>query len=220
MNKILNPKLLAKITIITIILGFILSIISNIIFYDTIIDVIIDFVLNIFTAPSSYILIYLLIVLNKKEKDMRKLNLALLICIIITSIIPMVGQIIMINETYSIDLSVANIANFQMWFNLITSTLHMILEIVMIYGILRKTKMPYKVLMVILIILTFTRIIPFILSSISYINNTKYLVYNPILIIKFNLLNLINGIICSCSFILFLYLYGKNINERSLKNGR
>ena len=34
MKKILNPKLLARITIITIIFGFILSIISDIIFYN------------------------------------------------------------------------------------------------------------------------------------------------------------------------------------------
>ena len=216
MKKISNPKLLAKITIITIILGFILSIISNIIFYGNHIPII-NFIFSLFTSANSYILIYLLVVLNKKEKDMKKLNLGLIICIIITTIIFIVRQIISINQIYSIALSVANVSNFQIWFNLITNTLYMILEIVMIYGIMKK---PYKLLMMSLITLSFIKIIPSIISLISYINVTAYIEYNPILPIILNVLSLINGIICSCSFILFLYLYGKSINERSLKKER
>ncbi|MBR1376750.1 MAG: hypothetical protein IJ565_02945 [Bacilli bacterium] len=225
MKKILKPKTLAIITIATIIIGFAISTISNIVFVSDMPNSIkttrtLTTIVGFFTNVNLYIIIYLLIILKKKEKNMRTLNLILFIWLIVSLIIYIVGQVNYINQIHSISISVSSLGKFQMWFNLISNALFMVLEIIMVYGILNKKKMPYKFLMILLIILTLISLIPFVISSYSYLKYNEYITYNPYVLITFNFLGTINGIIKSCSFVLFLYLYGKSINERSLKNER
>lgn len=213
MNKILKPKLLAIIAIITSLLSIVLSIIYNVMISNSHIPIT-TYIIQLFTNINLYIIIYLLVILKKKEKNMRTLNLILLICLVITSLLSIVSQVFYINQMYSIPSSMVSISKFKMWFDLINVILFTFLEIVMVYGILNKRKMPYKYLMIVLVFLTFISLVYSFINLGSYIHN-KYIV-----IILVNMINKIIGVIKSCSFILFLYLYGKSINERSLKNER
>lgn len=223
LKKIIQPKVLSIITIISTIIGFVLSIISNIIFQNglsglDIIGIIVSSLFDLLIYGGLYTIIYLLIILKKKEKNMKILNIILFVNLVIATIIYIVRQINYINDIYSISLSITSGAKFQIWYGLISNVLFRILEIIIIYGILKKKKMPYKIFMIILIVLSFANIKPFITSVYSYLKYSTYITYSPILLILFNLLAMIIGIINSISFILFIYLYGKSINERSRKN--
>lgn len=207
MKNILNPKILAITTIITTIIGFILSIILSVLniplylHISQIIRVIGDFVLY----GNLYIIIYLLIILSKKQKNIKLLNTILFINLIIA----IIKQILYTTNTYSIVTSIENIPKFQMLFNSISNIIFFILETIIVYGILRKKKMPYKVFMIILVSLTFVGLINTIISIFSY---------SDMLISSLSLLSTIMGVIKSCSFVLFIYLYGKSINERGKNN--
>ena len=189
MNKILKPKTLAIITISTIIIGFAISTISNIVFVSDIPNSIrvtrtLTNIVGFFTNVNLYIIIYLLIILKKKEKNMRTLNLILFIWLIVSLIIYIVVQI-------SMPTSIISLGKFQLWFNLISNILFMFLEIIMVYGILKKKKMPYKVLMISLIALILISLIPYAISLYQYIQNIKqyseYLTYNPFIVILFRI---------------------------------
>lgn len=214
MKKILEPKVLATTTIITTIIGFILSIILNVFntpLYLRVGQIIGDIGSFVF-GGSLYIIIYLLIILRKKQKNIKLLNTILFINFIIATLFYLARQILYIKDIYNVATTITNFDNmfiFKMFFSLISNTLFLVLETLMVYGILRKKNLLYKVFTIVLVALTFISLIPTIISIFSNGN---------ILLGSFNLLSTIIGIIKSCSFVLFIYLYGKSISERSKNN--
>lgn len=214
MKKILNPKILAITTIITTIIGFILSIISSAITNPlfSYVSLILGDIGSFVFGGSLYIIIYLLIILRKKQKNIKLLNTILFINFIIATLFYLARQILYIKDIYSVATTITNFDNmfiFKMFFSLISNTLFLVLETLMVYGILRKKNLPYKVFTIVLVALTFIGLMPTIISIFSNGN---------LLLSSFNLLSNIIGIIKSCSFVLFIYLYGKSISERSKNN--
>lgn len=209
MKKILEPKVLAITTIITTIISFILSIISSATTNPlySYISLILGDIGSFVLGGSLYIIIYLLIILSKKPKNIKLLNTILFINLIIATIFYLIRQILNITDIYRVAtiMNIDNIFIFKKFFSLISNILFLVLETLMVYGILRKKILPYKVFTIILVALTFISLIPTIISN----GNT--------LLSSFNLLYIIIGIIKSCSFVLFIYLYGKSISERSTK---
>lgn len=214
MKKILTPKTLAITTIITTIIVFILSIISSAFNNPLYLRAgqIMGNIGGFVFGGSLYIIIYLLIILRKKQKNIKLLNTILFINFIIATLFYLARQIIYIKDIYSVATTITNFDNmfiFKMFFSLISNTLFLVIETLMVYGILRKKNLPYKTFMVILVALTFGGFIFTIIYS---------LLYSDISLNWFNLLSNIIGIIKSCSFVLFIYLYGKSISERSKNN--
>ena len=211
MRKILNPKLLSITIIITTIISFILQLLLNIHatpLYLRNIQIFVN-IGSFILKGNLYIVIYFLLVLYKKEKNMKTLNLILFINAIISFIAQTAGVIIRISQAYSY------MSIFQTCFSILENILFNILEITMIYGIMKKRKMPYKIFAGILITLMLISFVPFVISTYQSINFSEHISYNSII---FNIINITNGMINSSAFVLFLYLYGKSINERSLKN--
>ena len=223
MDKILKPKVLAIITIVMIILSFILStittFIANINSPSNLLPALIsNTIFNIFTSTNTYILIYFIIVLLIKQKNMKAINIFLFISIIITFIIYFIRQVYTF-FTYQIinaDINpIINLFKFQIMLYLILNTIFVIIEAIMLLGIIIKKKMNYKVLMIILIIISLIgSVVPFLVSTFTYfVSGGAFL---PIIItITINFINMLLTIIKTICFILFIYLYGKSINERS-----
>ena len=223
MDKILKPKVLAIITIVMIILSFILStittFIANINSPSNLLPALIsNTIFNIFTSTNTYILIYFIIVLLIKQKNMKAINIFLFVSIIITFIIYFIRQVytFFTYQTINADINpIINLFKFQIMLYLILNTIFVILEAIMLFGIIIKKKMNYKVLMIILIIISLIgSIVPFLVSTFTYfVSGGAFL---PIIItITINFINMLLTIIKTICFILFIYLYGKSINERS-----
>ena len=177
MEKILTPKTLAKTTIITTIIVFILSIISSAInnpLYSYI-SLILGDIGNFIFGGSLYIVIYLLIILKKNQKNIKLLNTILFINLIIATLFYLIRQILNITDIYRVA-TITNIDNmvmFKMFFSLISNMLFLVLETLMVYGILTKKNLPYKVFTIVLVALTFIGLIPTIISIFSIFSNFK-----------------------------------------------
>ena len=212
MKKLLNPKILAITTIVTAILNLILSItlrttnIPSYFHFNQIISIIISFVLS----GNLYITIYLFIILLKKQKNMKLLNIILFINLIVATVFYVISEIIRVKNISSIiTISSESIFIFKIFFNLLFNIIFLVLETIMVYGIFAKKNLPYKVFTIILLSLN---AIWFLLSVISIVSSGMLLL---------NLVYLLSSIIViiqSCSFVLFVYLYGKSISERSKNN--
>ena len=212
MKKLLNPKILAITTIVTAILNLILSItlrttnIPSYFHFNQIISIIISFVLS----GNLYITIYLFIILLKKQKNMKLLNIILFINLIVATVFYVISEIIRVKNISSIiTISSESIFIFKIFLNSLSNIIFLVLETIMVYGIFAKKNLPYKVFTIILLSLN---AIWFLLSVISIVSSGMLLL---------NLVYLLSSIIViiqSCSFVLFVYLYGKSISERSKNN--
>ena len=212
MKKLLNPKILAITTIVTAILNLILSItlrttnIPSYFHFNQIINIIISFVLS----GNLYITIYLFIILLKKQKNMKLLNIILFINLIVATVFYVISEIIRVKNISSIiTISSESIFIFKIFLNSLSNIIFLVLETIMAYGIFAKKNLPYKVFTIILLSLN---AIWFLLSVISIVSSGMLLL---------NLVYLLSSIIViiqSCSFVLFVYLYGKSISERSKNN--
>ena len=212
MSKVLDPKKLAITTIITTTISLILSVILNIINIPLYLRLsqAIGTIVNFIIYGNLYIIIYLLIILIKKQKNIKRLNTILLISLIVAIIYQVFYEVYYMKNTYGfLSAKISNYDNFMLFFNFISSLLFLTLEIIMVYGILTKKKLPYRIFTIILITLS---LIGFISSTYSIFS------YSSLLLSSLNLLSAIIGTIKSCSFVLFIYLYGKSIIERSKNN--
>ena len=193
LKKVIQPKILAMITIISFVIGSIFS----------------CWGVNIFTTISRgiflgyfYIMIYLLIILFVKNKNIRKLNLVMIIQLIIALIFGLfvIGKSPILN-----------------------AILYAIL-LIMIIGIYLHKKLPYKILMIISLCVLCIEIITigrlFIVGSFGTLGIQK-IIYIKGSNIVYSVGILIEKIICSiglCSLTVFMYQYGKSINQRCDKN--
>lgn len=208
MKKILNPKALAITTIITSIIGIVLSIILSVqntplyLHLSQVVAVIVNFVLY----GNLYITIYLFIILTKKQKNVRLLNTILFVSLVIATILYIIRQLFYIKDIYTIANTLNNTALLINIFNTISSILFFVLETIMVFGILKKKKMSYKIFMLVLVGIILTDLIFTTISIFAY-NNSLLNVFANIV-----------GIVKSSSFVLFIYLYGKSVNERSTSN--
>lgn len=214
MKKSFNPKILAITTIISTVIGVTLSIILSVINMPLYLRVsqIIGVIGNFILGGGLYIIIYLFIILRKKQKNIKLLNTILFINFIIATLFYLIRQILYIKNIYNIAtiIDIDSIVIFRMFFDLISNTIFLILETLIVYGILTKKKLPYKVFTIILVTLIFAGFIPTVISI---------FLYNSLVLNLFNLLSFIVATIKSCSFVIFIYLYGKSISERSINNG-
>ena len=116
MKKILEPKVLATTTIITTIIGLILSIISsalnNPLYLRT--GQIMGNIGSFVFGGSLYIIIYLLIILKKKQKNIKLLNTILFINLIIATLFYLIRQILNITDIYRVA-TITNIDNMVMF---------------------------------------------------------------------------------------------------------
>jgi len=217
MKEILNPRVLAITNIITAIIEVIASIILivNNNPLNSRIILIIGNILGFVLSGRIYIIVYLIIILKKKQKNIKLLNIILFINFIIAILNCLATKIIYIINIYNFG-TIRSIINIDTFIYFILDTLFLILETLMVYGILTKKNLPYKRFTIILIALIFIDAMFGIISIIdvmSGINSSFF--YSKLLSSFFNFLSIILVKINSCSFILFMYLYGKSISEKN-----
>ena len=210
MNKVLKPKILAITCIISSIIYILFSFIyqSQPFFlgynqYNEIITIFGSLLFHLIMISTIYTIVYLYIVFNKKEKNMDMLNLLLLINYILAFIFYII--IMISNKTFNI-------------FSILLS----LLFVIIISGIYTKKERPYKILTISALGISIIYLISDFIQTINLLLNGK-IEGNSTLAILFLLIYFIGKvcqIVAMCSFALFLYLYGKNINERKEKNER
>lgn len=184
LKKLQNPKILGQITIICfsiMLILYIKAIDRNFIYI----------LISLILTPLSYIIIYLLLIIFKKKKNIRTLNIFLAIVLTILIILSLT-----ILRHFNIiwfmhNQSLISIICFLILYSLLITT---------IFGIIYKKKWPYNIFMYVQL----TLITINVLGSFNYIFNLPFLLYHI-------------GII---SFIVFLYMYGKSIEKGAKDNGK
>lgn len=229
--KFLKPKVLAIIAIVAWTSCLFTNICTNI-FADILFsggrNSILPTILSILIQTlifSAYTIIYLSIIVFVKNKNVKVLNIILLIQFIINIILNFIitlSQIIPLLKIHS--MSIPYMSVIQLTLSIIIRILSLIspiLMLIIVLGIILKKKFPYKVIMIISISLLFTNLILSLsnnfISILSLIRGEVFLRYLPINILS--IIASIFSVVYSCSFTLFMYQYGKSISERSRQNG-
>lgn len=204
LKKIFQPKVLAIITIVSMAINVFISIVNN-----TIIGGGWAFVINLLgniINGHTYIIIYLLIILFAKTKNIRKLNLVMIVQLSIALIFVILGNSIRANVVFELN-NILNIVPYG-------------ILLIMAIGIHFRKETFYKPLMILSIIVLMIQLLfvgrlfiigTFASPTILYVGNNMF--YNII-----SLLIKTIGNIGLCSFIIFMYQYGKSISQRSGKN--
>ena len=216
MKKLLNPKIFAIITIITSIICLLLSIFLNIfnnpeyLRLTAVLRNLISFVIY----GNLFIIIYLIFFLIVKNKNSKVLNILLLITLVISTVfglfygtISSIYKYITFAHAYNRLFLIINI--FITIFNILTVTVLKVLEILLVFGILTKKKLPYTIFTIIMLVITIIN---------SFISIITIIPYLRLLLSFINLFATIISLIYSCSFILFLYSSVKNISDNNNNN--
>ena len=152
---------------------------------------------------SSYTIIYLLIILYAKKKNMKLLNIILIINFVIHGIINLIQ---ILNK-----ISILNNINLFNFIPNICSIIQSIIGAIIVLGIVLKKKLPYKILTTISIGLIFITLI------ISLFNLIK-LNYPILFINSIYFLQIIFTNIGTFLFVIFIYKYAISISKRSENN--
>ena len=184
LKKILQPKTLAIIIIVSMAIYSVVTISRG---YAVVFSL-----LSLLLNPSFYIMIYLLIILLAKRKNVKNLNLLL---IIFLSIYLVLGLLSLIMGGFG----VVEILTFLTYS----------LLLFMVIGIFIKKKLPYKLIMISDVCLLIIQVIVIL---------CKLLPYGDAYLLLRYLFAYFSYIIGFCSFILFIYKYGNSINQRSGNN--
>lgn len=202
-QKIFQPKVLAIITIISMIIYIVISFLNSI--SSGGVNGLVGTLPVMLLGGYLYIIIYLLIILLSQKKNIRKLNLIMIIQLSIALIISLIGY----GNTYGIGGNLGQVLN-------ISTILLYALVLFTIIGIYLKKKIPYKLIMSSAIGLLVIVLVVFFYQ----LSSTKWLYSGNGSFSSYLLLTMLLKIFSSigwCSFIFFMYQYGKSI-ERSLKS--
>lgn len=186
-KNIFKPKVLATITIVSIIMYLGISIYLQHILFPIIQGILYGYV---------YIIVYLSVILFAKKKNIKVLNIILLI------------NLIMALFMYFFTDTIVKINIFLLYYLLIA---------IIALGILLKKKIPYKPIMIssigILITCFLLTIYELSFGKWFYTGNDTLNVY----LIIYYLAEIFKSV-GLCSFTIFMYQYGKSISERSNYN--
>lgn len=204
LKKMFQPKVLAIITIVSMAIYVIINFWNNI--SSGGVNGLVGTLLGMLLGGYLYIIIYLLIILLSKKKDIRKLNLIMIVQLSIALIISLVG----FGSTYGIGGNLGQVLN-------ISTILLYALVLFTIIGIYLKKKIPYKLIMsgaigllVIVLVIFFYQMLS---TNWLYSGNGSLSTY----LLLTMLLKVFSSIGWS-SFIFFMYQYGNSISQRSGKN--
>lgn len=204
LKKLFQPNVLAMITIISMAIYIVISLWNS--FNVGGVYGLAFTLLGTLLRSNFYIIIYLLIILLAKKKNVRVLNILLVIILSITLISSFLG----FGETFGIGGMLFTILN-------ISSILTYGLLLFMAIGILLKKKIPYKLITSSAIGLLVIVLVIFFYQMLS----TNWLYSGKNSLDTYLLLSMLLKVFSSIgwsSFILFMYQYGNSISERSCKN--
>lgn len=203
-KKIFQPKVLAIITIISMAIYIVLNMWSGL--YISGSNGLISTLIGILLSANLYVIIYLLIILLAKRKNIRVLNILLIVLLSINLVSSLLG----FGNIFSIGGGLFTILN-------ILSILPYALVLFMTIGIFFKKKIPYKLIMISAICLLIIVLGLFLYQMLStkwlYSGNGSLSTY-----LLFSMLVKVFNSIGWCSFIFFMYQYGNSISKRSEKN--
>lgn len=202
LKKMFQPKVLAIITIVSMIISACISIVNSTIIGggSGFVGTLIGNILNGYV----YIIIYLLIILLTKKKNIRRLNLIMIVQLSIALILVVFSNI------------VANVFELNHILNIVPYAILLIMAI----GVHFHKETLYKPLMILSIIVLTIQFLfvgrlfivgTFASPTILYVGNKIF--YNIISLFVHTI-----GNIGLCSFTIFMYQYGNSISQRSNKN--
>lgn len=196
LKKYYEKETLANITIILCILSLMLTILTYRLSLPSILNVLIN--------GTIFTIIYLVLIMDKNCKSAKTLNIILFINYILAVIIGTISKIKYIKMFFENTYTIPYYNRVTFIFDSIFDIIPYILIAIMIYGILSKKQMPYKIFMYILVSI----------FAINQLENLYVLIFETGFSLYYMLHYLIIGLLNTikvCAFVSFLNIYREDL---------